>query len=543
MRSGIPFPFFASKEHRSFSNTTIIKNTMLRSVCLLAVGIILFQPRTTVAQSFPTDDPIIEAMWQQGMEQSQVRDFAHHLTDVIGPRLSGSSNLAEAQAWLLETYESWGIEATKEEIGEWTGWEQGVLHVDMIEPRVASLEAEMLAWSHPTDGPATAEVVLLPSPGEDLATWWASAEGKFVLASAPEPTCRASQELEANARPKTVESIAEERSQLRRSWAQRSAALREFAGGLEDRDPEHFAGILTSRWSGGWGVNKVFSASGDPVVQIDVSCEDYGMLVRMAESGNTPVLRINAEAEFTGRVPLFNVVGRIPGTELPNEYVLLGAHLDSWHAGTGATDNATGSVMMLEAMRILKETYPNPRRTIIVGHWTSEEQGLIGSAAFREDHPDIMDGMQAAFNQDNGTWRIIELEGQGFLESRVHLPKWMSAVPPELKEDILVPVPGGQNNAGSDHTSFICAEIPSFRFRSPYPEYRQYTWHTNRDTFDKIVLDDLAENATLAAMVAYMASEDPVRFDRSVATLPIDPRTGEPRAWRTCRPSRRSDGG
>ena len=515
---------------------------LLRPLCLLLLSLMVVLPSDGIAQSFPTDDPVIKAMWEQGMEQSHTREFAHHLTDVIGPRLTGSSNLAAAQDWLLETYESWGIEAQREEIGEWTGWEQGVLHVDMLEPRVATIEAEMLAWSHPTDGPKTASVILPPSLDEDVAAWWAAAKGKYLLASAPEPTCRASQELEANARPETVESIGEQRNEWRREWAQRSAKLREYVGSLEDRDPEHLGGILTSRWSGGWGVNKVFSASGDPIVQADISCEDYGMLVRLAESGHTPVLRINAEAEFTGRVPLFNVVGRIPGTELPDEYVLLGAHLDSWHAGTGATDNATGSVMMLEAMRIIKETYPNPRRTIIVGHWTSEEQGLIGSGAFREDHPEIMEGMQAAFNQDNGTWRFVELEGQGFLESRVHLPKWMSVVPPELTEDILLPVPGGQNNAGSDHTSFICAEIPSFRFRSPYPEYRQYTWHTNRDTFDKIIFDDLAENATLAAMVAYMASEDPVRFDRTVANLPTDPRTGEPRAWRSCRPSRRSDG-
>jgi Zn-dependent M28 family amino/carboxypeptidase len=219
--------------------------------------------------------------------------------------------------------------------------------------------------------------------------------------------------------------------------------------------------------------------------------------------------------------------------------VLLGAHLDSWHGGTGATDNGTGSIMMLEAMRILKETYPSPRRTIIVGHWGAEEMGLIGSASFREDHPEVMEGMQAAFNQDNGTWRIIELEGQGFADAENHIPQWMAAVPTEISEHVEVLTPGEQLNSGSDHISFICADVPSFRLRSPYPEYRQYTWHTNRDTYDKIVFDDLAENATLAAMLAYMASEDPVRFGRERSELPVSERTGEPRSWLQCHQPRR----
>jgi hypothetical protein len=168
-----------------------------------------------------------------------------------------------------------------------------------------------------------------------------------------------------------------------------------------------------------------------------------------------------------------------------------------------------------------------------------------------------MEGMQAAFNQDNGTWRIVELEGQGFADAPNHIPQWMAAVPTEISEHVETPVPGGQAHGGSDHMSFICADVPSFRLRSPYPEYRQYTWHTNRDTYDKIVFDDLKENATLAAMLAYMASEDPVRFGRERAELPInereDPvrfgreraelpineRTGEPKEWYTCFEPRR----
>ena len=239
---------------------------------------------------------------------------------------------------------------------------------------------------------------------------------------------------------------------------------------------------------------------------------------------------------------MFNVVAELPGTELPREYVLLSAHLDSWHAASGATDNGTGTIMMLEAMRILHAAYPRPRRTILVGHWGAEEQGLIGSHAFAEDHADVMDGLQAVFNQDNGTWRVDYLQAQGFAHAGEHLARWVAALPSELTAGIDLDFPGPQERGGSDHMSFICASVPAFRLQSSYPEYRQYTWHTDRDTYDKIVFDDLRNNATLAAMLAYEASEDPSRVPRDHSVLPPDPRTGEPRAWASCTPARRSSG-
>jgi Zn-dependent M28 family amino/carboxypeptidase len=287
-------------------------------------------------------------------------------------------------------------------------------------------------------------------------------------------------------------------------------------------------------------VNKIFSAPSQSVPAIDLSCEDYGMLYRMAEAGQSPRIRVDAESEFSGEVPQFNIIAELRGTELPDEYVVLGAHLDSWHAATGATDNGTGTIMMLEAMRLLKEAYPAPRRTILVGHWGAEEMGLIGSRAFVEDHPEVIDGLQVAFNQDNGTWRIERIEGQGFLGAGAHIAAWMSLVPREISGHVTLEFPGSQENRGSDHSSFVCMGVPAFRLQSDYEEYRQYTWHTNRDTYDKIVFDDLKENATLAAMLAYAASEDPERVPRDRAILPVDPATGEPRAWMTCGTARRS---
>jgi Zn-dependent M28 family amino/carboxypeptidase len=266
-------------------------------------------------------------------------------------------------------------------------------------------------------------------------------------------------------------------------------------------------------------------------------------LYRLASKNQGPRIRLTAEAQETPQeVPMFNVVAELRGTELPNEYVLLSAHLDSWHGATGATDNGTGTITMLEAMRILKEAYPRPRRTILVGHWGAEEVGLIGSRAFAEDHPDIVNGMQVVFNQDNGTWRVEILEAQGFLKASGNLARWVAQIPTEMTDSVKLQVPGPQANAGSDHTAYVCRPVPAFRLQSSYTEYRQYTWHTNRDTYDKIVFDDLKNNATMAAMLAYAASEDPEKVSREQTILPPRP-NGQPRPWPECGRAMRSFGG
>lgn len=499
-------------------------------------------PSSVRAQSFPTDDPVIERIWAEGVKDSHTPRLAQALMDSIGPRLAGSPELDAARAWLLAVYEGWGIPARAEEYGTWTGWRQGALHVDLVAPRTQTLEAELLAYSPGSDGPVEGEVIVPPAglTEETLPAWLETVAGKYVLTTPPEPMCRAPQELEQYARSETVARVDSLRQALRTDMMARLRGLgrsRDRVRALEDAGA---AGILTSYWSGGWGVNKVFNAGTQLIPAVDLSCEDYGMLFRMVEAGQSPRIRVHAEAEDLGEVPQFNVIAELRGSELPDEYIVLSAHLDSWHAGTGATDNGTGTITMLEAMRILKAAYPSPRRTIIAGHWGAEEMGLIGSRSFVEDHPEVIEGLQVAFNQDNGTWRIERIEGQGFLGAGPHIARWMSFVPSEIGGHVTLEFPGAQDNQGSDHSSFVCMGAPAFRLQSSYDEYRQYTWHTNRDTYDKIVFDDLKENATLAAMLAYAASEDPERVPREQADLPVDPRTGEPRSWIRCGTARRS---
>jgi carboxypeptidase Q len=335
------------------------------------------------AQTFRNDDPVIRRMWSEGMEHSQLEQLAEALIDSIGPRLTGSPALTAADNWLVAKYQSWGIDVRKEPVGTWRGWSHGAVHVDMIAPRVETLESKILAWSPGTGGkPIEGDVVALPdfaSP-EAATAWLPSVRGKVVLVSAPEPTCREPQAFQALARPATFQRWEEERAALQRSWYNRRRAL--------GQRPEHrleqagAIAVLSSRWSMGWGVDKVFNAQTDHAVSLDISCEDYGMLSRLAEHHEGPRVRISAETQDLGTVPTLNVIAELPGTELPKEYVMLSAHLDSWHGAEGATDNGTGTLTMLEAMRILKAAYPHPRRTILVGHWTGEEEGEIGSRAF-----------------------------------------------------------------------------------------------------------------------------------------------------------------
>ena len=301
-------------------------------------------------------------------------------------------------------------------------------------------------------------------------------------------------------------------------------------------------GIVQSRWSNGFGANKIFSADTKKIPVVDLSLEDYGLLYRMTENGDNPKIKVVAESKELGKVPTFNTIAEIKGTELPDEYVILSAHFDSWDGATGATDNGTGTITMMEAARILKKVYPNPKRTILIGNWGSEEQGLNGSRAFVEDHPEIVAGIQAVFNQDNGTGRVVNISGQGFLHAYDYIGRWLNSVPEDITKHIETNFPGTPGGGGSDYASFVAAGAPAFSLSSLSWSYWNYTWHTNLDTYDKIVFDDVRNNAILTAIMAYEASEDASKTSREKSVLPINSRTGEQRTWPEPRSPERNGG-
>ncbi len=490
------------------------------------------------AQSFATENPVLQRMWQEGMENSQAWQLAQALMDSVGPRLTGSPGQKRANDWAVATYTRWGIEAKNEQYGTWRGWERGITHIDLIEPRVRTLEGTMLAWSPGTSGKVRGEVVSLPRFENQAAyqRWLSSVRGKWVAISFPEPSCRPDSNLERWATPESLERFRAERTEARRAWGS-GVEMRSLPRALEAAGA---LGVLQSRWSLGWGVNKVFSASTERVPTLDLSCEDNGLLHRLAMSGQRPVIEVEAGARFLGEVPAFNTIATIRGRELPNEYVMLSAHFDSWDASSGATDNGTGTITMMEAMRILQATYPTPRRTILVGHWSGEEQGLNGSRAFAADNPAIVEGLQALFNQDNGTGRVSNISMQGLSRAGEFFARWLAQLPSDITQHINLNIPGSPGGGGSDYASFICAGAPAFSLSSLSWDYGTYTWHTNRDTFDKIWMDDLKNNATLTAMLVYLAAEDTrVPRDRR-AVMPTSRRTGQQMSWPTCRDGART---
>ena len=556
------------------------------------------------ATRFPTNDPVIERLWRLGMDSSHVQKLAQTLFDSIGPRLTGGPGIRSASDWVINTYKSWGIDARRDQYGTWRGWRRGVSHIDLMSPRVRSLEGTMLGWSPGTKGtPVTAQAVILPKfrDSSEFVKWLPQARGKMVLLSPAWPTCRPSEDWYHWATPESMARMDSVIGQMQEDWSIMTGAdgrpdstklcrgtgysLALGTGTLGLRlEKAGVAGLITSRpklsgfpnpfatttpgggrggrgggpagpnsmrgggpaesvanrggrggdtpqGTGGWGTIEVFETYDTVAPAIALSCEDYGLVYRLAENGQKPTVRLDLDAQLLGERPVFNTIGVIKGTEKPDEYVMLSAHFDSWDASSGATDNGTGTLMAMEAMRILKLAYPHPKRTIMVGHWASEEQGLNGSTAFTEDHPEVMKGLQALFNQDNGTGRVQSVTSSGLSDIGHHLKAWYEKLP-SFYTDSLSPnvvswafndVPTG-NPGGTDGAVFACKGTPSFGMGAVSWNYSSYTWHTNRDTYDKVVFDDLQHNATLAAMLAYAASEDPdfIKRDRSPGTWPAN---------------------
>jgi hypothetical protein len=566
---------------------------------------------TAAAQqpTFPTNDATIQRLWRLGMDSSHVQQLGQVLFDSIGPRLTGGPGIKAASDWAISQYKAWGIEAKRENYGTWRGWRRGVSHIDLIAPRVRSLEGTMLSWSPGTGGKAVkAEAIVLPKfkDSTEFVSWLPKAKGKIVLLSPAFPTCRPSEDWNrwgtaasiarmdtliaqtqadwavmngANGRPDStkmyrgtgyslalgtgtlgtrlekagVVGMISSRNKLSGFANPFAAAGAGFAGGrgggggrggaaaggTSDRGggpasslaaaASGRGGAFGTQGAGGWGVIEVFETYNTVAPAVTLTCEDYGLVYRLAENNQKPMISLDVDAQLLGEQPVFNTVAMIKGSEKPDEYVMLSAHFDSWDGSSGATDNGTGTLMAMEAMRILKAAYPKPKRTIMVGHWASEEQGLNGSTAFTEDHPEVMKGLQALFNQDNGTGRVQSLSSSGLSDIGRHLKSWYGKLPSFYTDSMSAnvvswsfnDVPTG-NPGGTDGAVFACFGTPSFGMGAVSWNYNTYTWHTNRDTYDKVVFDDVKHNATLAALMVYLASEDPefIKRDRSPGTWP-----------------------
>ena len=505
-----------------------MRRTLSLAAGTLALAGATLAPRAAGAQGFATSDPVLARIWAIGMDSSHVQDLAQTLFDSLGPRLQGAPNTKAAQDWLVATYKSWGIDAANEQYGTWRGWRRGWSHVDLVSPRVRTLEATMVGYSPGTGGKdVTATTIILPrfADSTEFVKWLPQARGKLVLVSAPMPTCRPTEDWAENATPASKERMDSLRAQVQREWGGRNVrgtgySLALGGGELGKRlDEAGVAGLLTSRPKNGWGTREIFETYNTRSPTISLSCEDYGLVFRLTEKNQSPRVRMNLDAQLLGEQPVYNTIATVRGSAKPDEYVMLSSHFDSWDGSSGATDNGTGTLTMLEAMRILRLAYPHPKRTILSGHWTGEEEGEVGSKAFKEDHPKVLDGLQALFNQDNGTGRIVRMSAAGLVDADVHMRNWLSRLPADLQQQIQYAGVGFPPGGGSDDFSFGCAGLPAFGLGALPWDYGNYTWHTDRDTYDKVVFDDLKSNATLTAMLVYMASEDSTKIGRERADL------------------------
>lgn len=496
-------------------------------------------PPPAFVRSTPPSDATLQQIWAEGMQRSQAMAIAQELTDVVGPRLTASPAATVASDWAMAKYKSWGISAKREDYGTWNSWKRGTSRIDLLSPRVRSMEGLMLAWSPGTNGKALdADVIMVPELADSnaAAEWLKTVKGKAVLTTAPTLSCRSAAQWTEFGTPEAQARNSKEQDALAASWRTRLAAFgtapAAIQGKLKDAGA---AAVLAHNWSRYPGIDKIFGSWRQLLPTFDVGCEDYGLLARLTEKGQKPRVRLTAESEFLGEKPVFNTIAEIKGSEKPDEFVLLSAHFDSWDGSSGATDNATGTTIMMEAMRILKTIGFVPKRTIRVGHWQGEEQGLNGSRAYSEDHPEVVQGLYALFNQDNGTGRVVFMGPGALPKSAARLEAWLSEMPGEITKGIRMAPPSAPANGGSDNASFACYGAPAFGLGALGWDYGLTTWHTNRDTYDKLVVEDVMNNATLVAMLAAQAANDPNVMSRDrLDPLPNDQRTGQPQAWPAC---------
>jgi len=461
------------------------------------------------------DLEVVQRIRDEGLQRSHIPALAAHLTEVIGPRLTGSPAMKRANDWTAEQFTAWGLaNVIVEPWGEFgRGWERVSYSGRVLTPYVEALQAIPTAWTGSTKGTVTAPVVVVRADSvAALAAYRGTLKGAVVLmqgepdvdpmwepAAARTPLDELLTPPEPRARP---EADPAERQQMMERF-RRMREARQAADSLFRA--EGVVAILTPS-SRSYGILRGGGSTPgrdprqpEPLPELVVSQEQYGHLYRNVERGIGVRVELNVQNRFfTQDTKAYNTLADIPGTDKAGEYVMLGAHLDSWHLGGGATDNAAGSVVMMEAMRILKTLGLQPRRTIRIGLWSGEEQGLLGSRYWVENHPELHQVISAYVNVDNGTGKVRGIWDQS---NAAAVPVFEQILWP-FRDLGVVAVKHG-NTGGTDHLSFDRAGIPGFNFIQDPIAYGTMTHHTFLDVYDHLELDDLKQAAVVVAATVY----------------------------------------
>jgi len=505
------------------------------------------------------DNDLLDRIRKEEAGNSQIMKTMHVLTDIYGPRLTGSPNHKRAAEWAIKQMTDWGMENGHLEPWDYghVGWLNERLTAHLISPVKDPLVCEVLAWTPSTSGPVRAkayQLVLPERPTQDqLNTFFGKEKlkvrgrivmtGKHVIVPVnlnpppkritdeqaqqrfgpnprPFPTPSPTPTPDPNApKPLTPRQVDE---QLDKFLKANGALIRVNDAGREFRQIRAFN-------------NRTFDV--DSVVPtIVMSNEDYGRITRILADGTEVVLEFNiVNRVYPDGKTSFNTIAEIPGTDKADEVIMLGGHLDSWHAATGATDNAIGCAIMMEAARILKTLGVKPRRTIRVALWSGEEEGLLGSQAYVKAHFGAFEDPKAGyekfggyFNIDSGTGRVRGAGVFGPPEGA----EIMKQILEPFKEDGVVGASASRsrNLGGSDNTSFSNAGLPGIGMGQDPIEYQSNTWHTNLDTYERILEDDVKKDAVEVAWSVYrLAMRDGMlpRFtkDQMPPRPPVEPAT------------------
>jgi hypothetical protein len=500
-----------------------------------------------LAATVPTDaeERIDAAMnWkirQEATDRSEILRTLHYLTDMYGPRLTGSPNLKAASDWSVRQMQAWGLENVRLE--PWNfghpGWTNERFSGHIVSPVKDALVGEVLAWTPSTNGTVSGPAVQVELPSRPtkeqltaaLEALRATVKGKMVLVGKPQsvsvtfdkpPLRRERQDLRATYDPGNPAPAAPTPSQPPTTPARQGPpplTARQIAEHVDQFLVAAGALVRINDAGRDHGQIRAFdNRTFDParaVPTVVLRNEDYGRISRILANG-TPV-----ELEFTivnklhpEGTTAYNVVGEIPGTDKKDEIVMLGGHLDSWHAATGATDNAIGVATMLEVMRILKAVGAQPRRTIRVALWSGEEQGLLGSLAYVKEHFGTAESPKPAFskfggyfNIDSGTGRVRGATVFGPADAATILRE---ALAPFSDLGVVgATTTRSRRQGGSDHTAFNASGLPGIGMQLDPIEYQTYTWHTNLDTYERIVVEDAQASAiVVAAAVYHLATRD-----------------------------------
>jgi carboxypeptidase Q len=514
----------------------------------LLVTFLLFSSSYNLfAQDEKTDAAMLAKIRNEGLNNSKVMDIAFYLTEVSGPRLQGSPGYIRASNWAKNKFSEWGLQNAKLEAwGEWgKSWELQRSYLAMTQPYYKPFIAFPKAWTAGSNGMKSTEVILLNAKDSvELLSFKGKLKGKLILVPRTD-TLQPS--FNADAKRFTDEDLNrmaaftpppanQQGNRPRGNFGGRGpqGALAMVARIRDMAKAEGAVGLLSASSRGKDGTLFVqgggayTATSPENVLDIQIAFEDYMTMQRLL-TNNIPVkVEVDVKTRFLkDDVKGYNVIAEIPGTDpkLKEELVMLGGHLDSWHGAVGATDNAAGCAVMMEAVRILKTLNVQPRRTIRIALWGGEEQGLHGSRNYVRNHfTDTAnrtfnaegDKVSVYFNLDNGTGKIRGIYLQGNEAAKPIFTQWLQPF-----NDLGANTVTLQNTGGTDHLSFDGIGLPGFQFIQDQIEYDTRTHHTNMDSYDHLLPNDLKQAATIIATFVYNAA----MRDQKIPRKPVQPRT------------------